>query len=86
MKNEEEKVAIRDKMPVVTKETIDAVRAHEAAEDRRYQEECSRKYREWHKKLDTETLEKIRKVFPGADKNQFEDLYSIFADYFEATR
>ena len=45
MKNEEEKVAIRDKMPVVTKETIDAVRAHEAAEDRRYQEECSRMIR-----------------------------------------
>ena len=73
-------------MNEVTEEMIAAVRAHDRAKDQRYQEECNRKYREWHKKLDTETLEKIRKVFPGADKNQFEDLYSIFADYFEATR
>lgn len=70
----------------VTEEMIAAVRAHEAAEDHRRHEEEMRRYREWHKKLDTEILEKIRKVFPGADKNQFEDLYSIFADYFEATR
>ena len=78
--NEEEKVTITDKMPRVT------IRAHEAAEDHRRHEEEVRRYREWHKKLDTETLEKIREVFPGAGKDQFDELYSIFSDYFEATR
>ena len=80
----EEKVTTGDK--VVTKEMIDAVRAHDKAEHDRYQQECNRKHREWMQRLDAETLEKIREVFPGAGKDQFEELYSIFANYFEAIR
>ena len=67
----------------ITEEMIAAVHAHETAEEKRRQEEYSRKQREHWDQEQKEVRDKVRAIFPDLTETQFCLLESIFGEHFD---
>jgi hypothetical protein len=66
----------------VTQEMINAVRAHDRARIRQYEDENMRRQREHQARMDAEIREKVRAVFPDVNEDQHQQLEAAFDSFF----